>query len=236
MDPPRPPTLGNLTAIAKAAEAGGFRALLLGAGWSQRVEAFTTAAAVLQHVPRIRALIAVRPGFYHPAIAAKLFATVDQQSGGRALLNVVTGGVPSDLAAYGDVLAHDDRYARCDEFLEILRGLTGGGTDALDHVGVHYTCHQTRLHCGLVGDSANRIYFGGFSEPAREVGAKHADVYLMWGLPVEEVATTIADLRRRAGRHHVHFDSASGSTSSLGGPLMRPGSGRMRCFGPRRSR
>ncbi|SBW22958.1 alkanesulfonate monooxygenase [Candidatus Protofrankia californiensis] len=198
--PPRRATLPYLTSIARSAQDVGFHALLLGAGYGQQVEAFTTAAALLQHADRIRALVAVRPGFYHPAIAAKLAATVDQHSGGRLLLNVVTGGVPSDLAKYGDRLPHDERYDRTREFLEVFTRLTAG-TGPIDHDGRYFACEKAELDYGLVGHPHGRIYFGGLSEPAREVAAEHADTFLMWGFPAAEVSDIVEDMRRRALRH-----------------------------------
>jgi len=196
----RPAAMPYLASIAQCAEDRGFHALLLGAGFGQRLEAFTTAAALLQHTNTIKALVAVRPGFYHPAVAAKLAATVDQHSAGRLLLNVVTGGVPSDLAKYGDTLAHDERYLRTDDFLEVLRKLFSSRTP-VDHYGPYFRCEGALLSYGLVGSLGGRIYFGGLSEPAREVAARQADTYLMWGLPVNEVADVIKDMVRRADRH-----------------------------------
>lgn len=195
------PDLDHHTQVAEAAEAGGFTALLLGAGWGQKVEAFTTAGALLQRSSSIRALIAVRPGYYHPAAVAKLAATIDQQSDGRVLLNVVTGGVPSDMARYGDTLDHDARYARTREFLDIYTNLTLHPGTPLTHRGEFFSCTEAALGGGLAGDPGGRIYFGGASAPALEVAAAYADTYLMWGLPVDEARSTVSEIRRRAAEY-----------------------------------
>ena len=196
----RPPHLEYHVQIAEAAELGGFTALLLGAGWGQKVDAFATAAALMQHRPSIRSLIAVRPGYLHPAVVAKLAVTIDQQSDGRVSLNVVTGGVPSDLAHYGDTLDHDARYARTREFLQIYAALTLHPGTPFTYKGDFFSCHQATLGLGLVGDPGGRIYFGGASEPALEVAAAYADTYLMWGVPVDEARKTVAEIRRRASQ------------------------------------
>ena len=197
----RPPTLEHLIGVGEAAEAGGFRALLLGTGWGQKIEAFATAAALLQHCPSIRALIAVRPGYYHPAAVAKLAATIDQHTGGRVLLNVVTGGVPSDLAHYGDILDHDARYARTREFLDIFTALTQDAGTPLTYAGQYFSCQDAVLDYGLCGDPRGRIYFGGASPPARRIAAAHADTYLMWGLPLAEAQATVTEIRQLAAAH-----------------------------------
>jgi alkanesulfonate monooxygenase len=197
----RPPQIDHLTQIGDAAEAGGFTALLLGTGWGQKVEAFTTAAALLQRCHRIRALIAVRPGYYHPCAVAKLAATIDQHTHGRVLLNVVTGGVPSDLARYGDTLEHDARYARTREFLHIFTTLTQHPDTPLTYHGEFFSCSEAILDYGLAGDPTPRIYFGGASEPAQQIAGTYADTYLMWGIPLDEARTTVTRIRQHATDH-----------------------------------
>lgn len=194
----RPPRMEYLTQVATAAEAGGFTAVLLGAGWGQRVDAFATAAALLQRCPTIRALIAVRPGYYHPAAVAKMAATIDQHSGGRVLLNIVTGGVPSDLARYGDTLDHDARYARTREFLHIVTHLFHHPRVPLTHCGDFVACTDATLDYDLADDPAGRIYVGGASEPAQDIAATYADTYLIWGVPLDEARSTVARMRQRA--------------------------------------
>jgi alkanesulfonate monooxygenase len=45
------------------------------------------------------------------------------------------------------------------------------------------------------------MYFGGTSEPAREVAAEHADCYLMWIETVDSIAGLVADIKERAAAH-----------------------------------
>lgn len=53
------------------------------------------------------------------------------------------------------------------------------------------------------------IYFSGASDAAVEVAAKHADVYMMWGEPLEQVRERIAKVRKAAARYgrekHIRF-------------------------------
>lgn len=71
-----------------------------------------------QATKRLKFLVALRPGFLSPTPAAQMASTFQRQTGGRLLINVVTGGESSEQRAYGDFLDKDSRYVRTGEFLE----------------------------------------------------------------------------------------------------------------------
>ncbi|MBK3590514.1 LLM class flavin-dependent oxidoreductase, partial [Streptomyces sp. MBT57] len=128
---------------------------------------------------RLKFLVAFRPGFISPTLAAQMASTYQRQTGGRLLLNVVTGGESHEQRAYGDFLDKDARYARTGEFLEIVRQLWDGKTVDLD--GDHLHVEQARLT--QLPDPVPEVYFGGSSPAAGRVAARHSDVYLTWGEP-----------------------------------------------------
>lgn len=190
---PRPATLGYLTQVASAAEDFGFEGALTPAGpWCD--DAWLTTMALVGRTRRLKFLVAFRPGLTSPTLAAQQSATYQFHSGGRLLLNVVTGGDSAEQHAYGDWLAKDDRYHRCSEFLEVVRGLWAGET--VDHHGTHL--HVQHAALGRQPDPVPPIYLAGSSPAALEVAARYADVYLTWGEPPEQVADKIATVRRRA--------------------------------------
>lgn len=118
----RPATLGYLTQIALAAESLGFEGALTPTGpWCD--DAWITTAALAQRTERLKFLVAFRPGAMSPTLAAQMAATYQFHTGGRLLLNVVTGGDSAEQRAYGDHLDKEGRYERCAEFLQIVRGL-----------------------------------------------------------------------------------------------------------------
>ncbi|MFJ8618131.1 LLM class flavin-dependent oxidoreductase [Streptomyces clavifer] len=191
----RPPTVRYLAQIARAAEDLGFEGVLTPTGaWCE--DAWLTTAMVSQHTERLKFLVAFRPGFVSPTLAAQMAATYQRQTGGRLLLNVVTGGESREQRAYGDFLDKDARYARTGEFLEIVRDLWGGRTVNLK--GEHLTVEDARLT--RVPDPVPQVYFGGSSPAAGVVAARHADVYLTWGEPPAQVAEKIAWIRGLAER------------------------------------
>ncbi|MBT3075257.1 MULTISPECIES: LLM class flavin-dependent oxidoreductase [Streptomyces] len=192
----RPPTVRYLAQIARAAEDVGFTGVLTPTGaWCE--DAWLTTAMVSQHTERLKFLVAFRPGFVSPTLAAQMAATYQRQTGGRLLLNVVTGGESQEQRAYGDFLDKDARYARTGEFLEIVRQLWDGGTVDLD--GDHLRVEQARLT--RLPDPVPEVYFGGSSPAAGQVAARHADVYLTWGEPPAQVEEKIAWIRKLAAEH-----------------------------------
>ncbi|MFF8683409.1 LLM class flavin-dependent oxidoreductase [Streptomyces sp. CA-100214] len=191
----RPPTVAYLGQIARAAENLGFVGALTPTGaWCE--DAWLTTAMVSQATERLKFLVAFRPGFVSPTLAAQMASTFQRQSGGRLLLNVVTGGESREQRAYGDFLDKDARYRRTGEFLHVVRELWQGGTVNLR--GEHLQVEEARLT--RVPDPVPEVYFGGSSPAAVEVAARHADVYLTWGEPPAQVAGKIARLREAAAR------------------------------------
>lgn len=191
----RPPTVAYLGQIARAAEDLGFVGVLTPTGaWCE--DAWLTTAMVSRHTERLKFLVAFRPGFLSPTLAAQMASTFQRQSGGRLLLNVVTGGESHEQRAYGDFLDKDARYHRTGEFLDIVRELWEGRT--VDARGRHLHVEDARL--ARVPDPLPEIYFGGSSPIAGEIAARHADVYLTWGEPPAAVAEKIARVRGSAER------------------------------------
>ncbi|MCX5084923.1 LLM class flavin-dependent oxidoreductase [Streptomyces sp. NPDC056121] len=191
----RPPSIGYLTQIARAAEDLGFVGALTPTGaWCE--DAWLTTAMLSQQTERLKFLVAFRPGFVSPTLAAQMASTYQRQTGGRLLLNVVTGGESREQRAYGDFLDKDARYARTGEFLEIVRGLWAG--DTVDLAGEHLQVQDARL--ARLPDPVPEVYFGGSSPVAGEIAARHSDVYLTWGEPPAQVAEKIARIRDLADK------------------------------------
>ncbi|MEU4049841.1 LLM class flavin-dependent oxidoreductase [Streptomyces olivaceus] len=191
----RPPTVAYLGQIARAAEDLGFVGALTPTGaWCE--DAWLTTAMVSQVSERLKFLVAFRPGAVSPTLAAQMAATFQWQSGGRLLLNVVTGGETHEQRAYGDFLDKDARYRRTGEFLHIVRELWQGKT--VDLNGEHLRVEDAKL--ARVPDPVPEVYFGGSSPVATEIAAAYTDVYLTWGEPPAQVAEKIGRVRARVAR------------------------------------
>jgi alkanesulfonate monooxygenase len=189
----RPASVPYLGQIARSAEQLGFEAALTPTGaWCE--DAWVSTAMLTGLSERLKFLVAFRPGLTAPFLAAQMAGTFQNLSGGRLLLNVVTGGEAHEQRMFGDFLDKDARYARCDEFLTIVRRLWAGET--VNFRGEHLSVEDAVL--GQIPDPLPQIYFGGSSPAAGRVAAKHADVYLTWGEPPAAVGDKVDWIRKLA--------------------------------------
>ncbi|MFJ8433941.1 LLM class flavin-dependent oxidoreductase [Kitasatospora sp. NPDC094019] len=192
----RPPSIAYLGQIARSAEQLGFTGALTPTGaWCE--DAWLTTAMLTRETERLKYLVAFRPGQLSPTLAAQMATSYQNQSGGRLLLNVVTGGESAEQRAYGDFLDKAGRYARTGEFLSVTGRLWRG--EQVDHRGTHLRVEGARLT--RLPEPVPEVYFGGSSPEAAEVAARHADVYLTWGEPPAMVAEKIRHIRELAARH-----------------------------------
>lgn len=194
--------IGYLTQIAQACDRLGFDGVLTPTG-SQCEDAWLVSAALAMETSRLKYIVAFRPGFVLPTLAAQMAATLQRISKGRVLLNIVSGGDPFEQRGYGDFLEHDARYERTEEFLDVLRRCWTG---PFDFEGKHYHVAQggVRSPFGAEHDPGAvvpPIYFGGASPAAEATAAKHVDVYLLWGEPAAWVAERIERMRKLAATH-----------------------------------
>jgi alkanesulfonate monooxygenase len=191
----RPVSLAYLKQIAQAADTLGYGGVLLPTGRSCE-DSWVVASALAPLTERLKFLVAVRPGLQTPSVAARMAATLDRLSGGRLLINVVTGGDPVELEGDGVFLEHDERYRLTDEFLTIWRRLLAGET--VDFVGRHLKASGAKLFFPPVQAPHPPLYFGGSSPAGQEVAAAHVDYYLTWGEKPADVAAKIAEARAKA--------------------------------------
>ncbi|MET8679487.1 LLM class flavin-dependent oxidoreductase [Streptomyces sp. NPDC004647] len=211
----RAPDVGYLAQIARSAEQLGFDAILTPTGtWCE--DAWVMTAALARETERLKFLVAFRPGLITPTLAAQMAATYQRLSRGRLLLNVVTGGESAEQARFGDYLSKDERYARTDEFLSVMRGAWSGSP--FDFHGEHY--RVTGATVSAPPSPLPGLYFGGSSAAAGPVAARHVDTYLTWGEAPAQVAEKIAWVRKladeegRSLRFGIRFHVVARDTSA----------------------
>lgn len=185
--------------VAVAADTLGYEGVLLPTGRSCE-DAWVVASSLVAATKRLKFLVAVRPGLSSPTLSARMAATLDRLSGGRLLINVVTGGDAAELEGDGIFADHETRYEITDDFLHIWRELLA---KAGDGSGVDFDGKQLRIKGGKVlYPPVQRPYpplwFGGSSPAAHTIAAEHIDTYLTWGEPPEAVAKKLDDIRARA--------------------------------------
>ncbi|MET0221435.1 MAG: LLM class flavin-dependent oxidoreductase [Tardiphaga sp.] len=184
----------TLTGQALALERHGWQGALIGTGWG-RPDTFTVASVLTARTTRFEPLIAIRPGYWQPAHFASAAATLDQLSGGRVRVNIVSG--KDNLSAYGDEEADSaHRYARTKEFMRLTRRLWT--EENVSYSGAHFRVSGSTAAPRLVPREGRRhpkLYFGGASEAAEQVAATEADVQLFWGEPLDDVKQRIERLK-----------------------------------------
>ncbi len=188
--------LDYVNAAAKAQEDGDFDRVLIPFG-SNSPESQIVAAHAAARTSKLGFLVAHRPGFTQPTLAARQLATLDQLSGGRVAVHIITGGADEEMARDGDVGPNKaERYARTDEYVEILRR-EWTATEPFDHKGAWY---EARGAFSAIKPTNLPVFFGGSSPEAIEVAGRHADVYALWGETLEQVGDAVRQVRRSAAR------------------------------------
>ena len=211
----REPSRRYLGEVARAADRLGYEGVLCPTGtWCE--DSWLSAASLLAETERLKFLVAFRPGLVPPTLAAQQTATLQRLSGGRILLNVVSGGDDSEQRRFGDWLGHDQRYDRTAEFLRIVTSIWS--QESLDFTGEHYRIQDARV--SAPPDPLPALYFGGSSAPALPVAAEFIDVYLTWGEPPQAAAAKIekvralAAARGRSPRFGIRLHTISRDTSA----------------------
>jgi alkanesulfonate monooxygenase len=206
-------------AFSRAHEDAGFDKVLIGYS-AGRPDGLQVAAYAAAHTERLHFLIAHRPGFVFPTVAARSFATLDQFTEGRVALHTITGGNDAEQRRDGDYLSKDERYARTDEYLEILQK-AWTSTQPFSYDGAYYRLENFSSEVRPFQQPRIPIYFGGSSQAAIQVGARHADVYALWGEPLADTAAQITAVRAeatkygRSPRFSVSFRPILGRTEEL---------------------
>jgi dimethylsulfone monooxygenase len=163
------------------------------------LDAWTTTAALAAVTERLELMVAVRPTFHAPALAAKQAANIDRISGGRLTLNVVSSWWAEEARQYGvDFDQHDARYARTREWLEVVSGMWA--EPRYSFTGKYYRVDNAILEPKPLAQPRPTLYAGGESETAKELISGACDAYLMHGDPPEKLAAKIIDMRARRER------------------------------------
>lgn len=187
--------LDYVEALAKAQDQGGFDRVLF-AFHSTSPESILIAQHAASVTRRLKLMIAHRPGFTAPTVAARQLASLDHISGGRVGVHIITGGDDAELAQDGDHLTKDERYARTSEYLDIVRR-EWTSAEPFDYDGRYYQVKRGFSEVKPL-KAPIPVYFGGASDAAIAVAGRHADIYALWGETHDQVRELIARVRAAA--------------------------------------
>ncbi|HWM40059.1 MAG TPA: LLM class flavin-dependent oxidoreductase [Streptomyces sp.] len=179
--------------LARAHEDHGWDRVLFAYG-SGSPDPSPAAAFIATRLEKLQILLAHRPNVSYPTYAAKTFATLDQISDGRLTVHFITGGNDHEQQREGDTLTKDERYSRTREYIRIVKRIWTS-REPFDHEGEHYRFHDFVSDTFPVQQPRPGVSFGGSSAAAYAAGAAEADVYCLWGEPLEKTAEQIEAVR-----------------------------------------
>jgi alkanesulfonate monooxygenase len=192
-----PPFSAKIVAeTARIHERAGFDRVLIGY-FSDAPDGFLVGAAAAMTTKRLGFLLAHRPGFVAPPVAARKLATLDQLSGGRLAVHIITGGSDADQAKDGDWTDAATRYRRTSEYVGLLRRCWTEPAP-FDHEGEFYRTRGTYSEVRCAQQPCIPVYGGGGSEAAIQALAPHVDVFMLWGEPLRETALFMDRVRKAA--------------------------------------
>jgi alkanesulfonate monooxygenase len=203
---PRPggtPDAAYIRKYARWLEDGGFDYTLV-AYHSAGYDPFTVSATIAAFTDRIKPIVALRPNTMYPTVAAQSLATLDHLSGGRAVVHIISGGSDTEQARQGDYINKDERYARSEEYVQIMRR-AWTETSPWDHHGPFYRFENFVAGYRPVNGTIP-VSIGGSSSEAYRVGGTLGDIFGLWGEPLAETREQmdrVAEQARLAGRTDV---------------------------------
>jgi alkanesulfonate monooxygenase len=199
--PPQGPQIdpSYTAAFALAHEQAGFDRILIGYH-SAAPDGFQVAAYVAQATTKLKILLAHRPGVIQPTVAARQIATLDQFSGGRLAVHIISGGSDAEQQRDGDFMTKDERYARTDDYLDLVKK-TWTSTGPFDHDGPFYKVRDSFSPIRSQQQPHVPIFFGGASDAAIRVAGRHAETYAFFGETLEQTRESIARVRASAAEH-----------------------------------
>ena len=202
--------------IVMAADEAGFDlALYAERHLGTDISAWIMAGAMGSRMKNKRALVAVHPGLWSPAMVAKLAASVDRICDRRMAINIVNGWYEEEFNMFGGVvLQGDERYRRSAEFIHLLRRLWT--EDFVTHHGEFYQLDNAHLPLRPATVEPPEIFSVSSTEPGREFIANTCDWWFI-GAPkapemtqddlMRSLESSVANMSRRAGElgRTVHF-------------------------------
>ena len=179
-------TWPNTVALARLAEEMEFEALVPVARWrgfggatnpqGPGFEPYTWAAGIGALTSRVGVVSTSHIWASHPIIAAKQSAVIDHITGGRYILNIVTGWNKPETDMFGlAMLSHEDRYACAQEWIGIVKRLWTEDDD-FDHEGRFYKIAKGYLQPKPIQAPYPAIMNAGASERGRHFAVKYCDL------------------------------------------------------------
>jgi len=167
--------------------------------WEQSLEPMTVVSAIAACTRRLKLIVTINPVLFHPVVAAKIIATIDDVSNGRFGINVVTGNTLDEIEQMGAVPDGyaEYRYDYADEWMRVLKALWSSERVTFDGRFFKLT--------NCVSDPKPRqkptplIVSAGTSDAGLRFGARYSHCMFLGGRPAH--ATKLRQFAAEEGRH-----------------------------------
>jgi alkanesulfonate monooxygenase len=185
----------GIARMARLHDAWGYDKVLV-ANAAVMPDNFTIAAHIAAHTTRLGVMLAHRPGFIPPTMAARMLATLDRLMPGRLGVHIITAASDEETQADGDYLTKVERYDRAKEYIEILRAMWTSEAP-ITHDGKWF-----RFTDGFAAVKPETrdvpVYFGGMSPAALEVAGQYCDTFATLSDTVAGMTEVVAKVRAAA--------------------------------------
>src|SRR5262249_21790609 len=146
-------------------------------------EGFLVAQYAAQHTRRLGFLIAHRPGFVAPTLAARKIATFDHLTDGRIAIHIISGASDAEQEGEGDLAPKEGRLRRARVYADVVNP-AGRGERRLDFAAESCKVRGARSDVQRQQKPHPLLFCGGSSEGALAMGARHCEVFAMFGEPL----------------------------------------------------
>ncbi|MGO9045641.1 MAG: LLM class flavin-dependent oxidoreductase, partial [Xanthobacteraceae bacterium] len=216
----------NTVALAKLADAMEFEALVPVARWrgfggklnpqGPGFETYTWASGIAASTERAGVVATSHCSVNHPLVAAKQGTVIDHISGGRFILNIVTGWNKPEIDMFGaEMLPHEERYDMAEEWLAIVKRLWTEDEE-FDHEGKYYKIVKGYLQPKPIQQPFPAIMNAGGSERGRHFACKHCDlVFTALGSPDFEKNKAQIESYRKLAREEYGREVAIWSSANI---------------------
>ncbi|MDO6435726.1 LLM class flavin-dependent oxidoreductase [Flavitalea sp. BT771] len=157
----------DLKEFIRLSEEYRYTGLLLFESNRGNIEPWVFAQAVLNNSETLSPFIAANPAYMHPFLVAKKILSLASLYQRKVYINFITGTSKTDLAALGDTTAHDDRYKRLVEFIQIIDGLLND-VKPLTFDGKFYKLKNAKLSSNLPEKLKPVFFVAGASEESSQ--------------------------------------------------------------------
>ncbi|MFT4927433.1 MAG: alkanesulfonate monooxygenase [Phenylobacterium sp.] len=180
------PDMEHWIGFAQQAENAGIESLLLSFG-NYEPDTLQVALALGRETTTMKFIVAYRMGLMQPTLFVQHVNTLSTLIDGRFSINVIAGNSPAEQRGYGDYLAHDDRYARAEEYLSVCHDFWRD-ENPVDFEGKYCRLEGGRIHTPYVASErdlkvtpnskAPELYVSGHSAGAEQLALNQASCWL----------------------------------------------------------